>query len=106
MENVQKTLQIFCANCQNDVPHTGEVDLNGELVFTCTTPDCGRFIKVPAGMSAEEIHAYFVAQRESNVGQVSIAESYAMLAKVFESADSAPSTEPAEPEATAEQPAE
>lgn len=87
MDNEQKTLSIFCANCQKETPHTGAVDLNGELVFTCTSEGCGRFIKVPAKMSAADIHAHFAEHKEANVGQVSIAESYAALDDVFATAE-------------------
>lgn len=73
----QKTIEIFCANCQEDTAHTGAVDLNGELVFTCTV--CDRFIKVPAGMSAADIKKHFEAHREANVGQVSIQPSHDTL---------------------------
>lgn len=68
-----KTITIFCAKCQADTAQTGVVDLNGELIFTCTV--CGGFIKVPAKMTVEEIRALFVAHKEANVGQVSIQES-------------------------------
>ena len=72
-----KTISIFCANCQKETPHTGEVDLNGELVFTCT--ECGRIIKVPAKMSAEEIRVMFADHKEGNIGQVSVQESHDVL---------------------------
>jgi len=107
MEN-KRTLQIFCANCQTETPHTGEVDLNGELVFTCQTEGCGRFIKVPAGMTAEEIHAHFADHKEANVGQVSVAASHAALEDVFAIAgvSSEEPTEEETPAEDAEEPAE
>ncbi len=95
MDNKQKTLSVFCANCQKDTPHTGAVDLNGELVFTCTTDGCGRFIKVPAKMSAGDIHAHFAEHKEANTGQVSIAESFAALDDVFATAEEMKPTEDA-----------
>ncbi len=87
MDNKQKTLSVFCANCQKETPHIGAVDLNGELVFTCTSDGCGRFIKVPTKMSATDIHAYFAQHKEANTGQISIAESYAALDDVFATAE-------------------
>jgi len=103
----QKTIIIFCANCQAETPHTGEVDLNGELVFTCTTPDCGRFVKLPADMTADEARAYFVAHKEANIGQVSVEKSATLLDDIM-NGEAEPDTAPvdATPAAEGETPAE
>lgn len=78
-----KTIEIFCAKCQEDTPHTGTVDLNGELVLTCQ--DCEGFIKLPAGMTLEEKQAYLSDHKESNSGQVNIAGSYKELEELMSS---------------------
>jgi len=77
----QKTIDVFCARCQTDTAHTGAVDLNGELVFTCI--ECGGFVKVPAGMTASEIKAHFKEHKEHNVGQVSVQGSIDTLDEVM-----------------------
>lgn len=76
-----KTISVFCANEQMETDHTGAVDLNGELVFTCT--GCGRFIKLPVGMTADEVKAYFETHKEANVGQVSVQASHDLLDEVM-----------------------
>jgi hypothetical protein len=65
------TMTAFCANCQNDTEHSVYVDDAGELVLTCSTENCGRFIKLPKGISEDEARAYFAAHKDSNLGQVS-----------------------------------
>ncbi len=76
-----KTIDVFCAKCQADTAHTGAVDLNGELVFTCV--ECGGFIKAPAGMTAAEIKAHFEEHKEQNAGQVSVQGSIDTLDEVM-----------------------
>ena len=83
--NTPLTIQIFCAKCQEDTAHTGAVDLNGELVFSCDV--CGGFLKLPApkvsGMTAADIHAYFAEHKIANEGQVSIQDSIDILGEVM-----------------------
>lgn len=79
----ERTITIFCAKEQADTLHTGQVDLNGELVFTCTT--CDGFIKVPAGMSVEDIKTHLAEHKEANEGQINIAESQDTLDSLFDS---------------------
>jgi hypothetical protein len=61
------TRTAFCANCQAETPHAITMDENQEGVLTC---DCGRFIKIPAGMSKDDIDSHLEAHKESNQGQV------------------------------------
>ncbi len=77
MASKVKTINIFCAKCQKETEHTGQVDLNGEFVFTCLI--CEGFFKVPAGYKAEDIKAHFEDHKKANEGQVSVAESEATL---------------------------
>lgn len=72
MSDTQQTRTVFCAKCQEDTPHTAVVDANGEFVFACTTPDCDRFIKLPAATTPEEADAYFNAHKKESEGQVSL----------------------------------
>jgi hypothetical protein len=65
-----KTKTVFCANCQAETPH--EISLaNDEVIFTCTTEGCERFIKVPASMDKKELADHLKAHKETNQGQVS-----------------------------------
>lgn len=95
----EQTIQLFCSKCQIETPHAGSVDLNGELVFTClnelgTTLDgngaqvpvyCDRFIKLPAGMTEEEINAFFAKYKADSEGQVDISKSEDALASIMAS---------------------
>ena len=83
--------KIFCANCQDDTAHEAEL-VNGEIICTCQNPvttkvvnpetqeteddikPCGRFIKVPASLSADEIKAFVLAHKEANAGQIPVDE--------------------------------
>jgi len=57
------TRLIFCANEQKETEHNLEVDSNGEIVATC---DCGRFIKLPAGVTATEAETIIIKHKEAN----------------------------------------
>lgn len=65
---------VFNAELQKETPHTISLNPNGdgEIIFTCT--ETGRAIKVPAGLSKEEVDAFLVKHKEANVGQVSMEE--------------------------------
>lgn len=93
-DQVLPTKLIFCAKDQEETPHAASVDGNGEFVFTCTTPDCGRFVKLPADVTPEDAQAYFAAHKESNVGQVSLEEQERKLLTLLD-AETPESTEPA-----------
>lgn len=60
---MQKT--VFCANCQQDLPHSAAVE-RGDIVLTCET--CDRSVKFPATMTAEELQAAVVAHKVANEG--------------------------------------
>lgn len=69
------TRDIFCAAEQTTTPHSGEVDDNGEFVFTCTTEGCGRFVKFPADVEDPEHFAALVELHEvHSAGQVTKAK--------------------------------
>lgn len=74
------TKQIFCANEQKVTSHKGEVDGNGEFVFTC---DCGRFLKFPKDTTPEQFNELLTAHEEANTGQVSQAEQEKKLAELI-----------------------
>ena len=65
---------IFCDFEQTDTYHDGSVDQNNDLLFQCSTPECGHFIKLPSGMTVEEIDAWLSNYKETNVGKVTVAE--------------------------------
>lgn len=68
-----KTKEIFCANCQLVTVHNAEVDNNGEYVFTCTTENCGRFLKLPAEVATKkEADELFAKHETENEGQMSV----------------------------------
>lgn len=64
------TLIVFCANEQADTEHTLDIDQNNEIVLTCA---CGRFLKFPAGTSADVMSGLLEKHKEANEGQVSVA---------------------------------
>lgn len=78
------TKTAFCANCQADTIHQMEVDQNGEIVLTC---DCGRFQKLPAGMTKTEMKDELSHRKETAEGQVSLEESYRAAEEIADSAD-------------------
>lgn len=63
-----KTKVVFCANEQEETPHTVTIDGNSEWLFTCTV--CDRVLKFAASMTADEVKASLVSHKASNVGQV------------------------------------
>ena len=90
----QPTKEVFCAKCQQDTTHTGAVDPNGEIVLTCTV--CGGFIKLPSGLSRDEMEAILVDHKDANKGQVSVEQSHKALDELF-------GEEEAKPEQTEEE---
>lgn len=68
-----KTKELYCANCQALTVHNAEVDGNGEYVFTCTTENCGRFLKLPADVATKtEAEKLFEAHAVQNEGQLTV----------------------------------
>lgn len=62
-----KTRKVFCANEQVLTNHMVTY-LNGEYVLTC---DCGRFVKLPGGLTKDQIDKALDAHEEGNKDQVS-----------------------------------
>lgn len=54
---------LYCVKCIALTPHSGEVDQNGEFIFTCSA--CGTFLKFP---QVEE-----AGQLEGMLGEVEVA---------------------------------
>lgn len=88
MDDSNKAVSMFCAEQQQDTPHSLVVDGNGEIVLTCLadgvvtytveggerTPHaspCGRFIKLPADSTADDVKVYLEAHKAANQGQIS-----------------------------------
>lgn len=89
------TKDIFCAKEQTITPHTGDVDGNGDFVFTCANVGadevrCDRFVKFPGTATKEELESLIVNHQEKNVGQVSLAAQEAVLDAVIVAEDSQP----------------
>lgn len=83
---------IFCANCQIVTSHNGEVDGNGEFVFTCQNlltnakgeeSICERFVKFPADVKKEEFPVLVEAHKDANEGQVSLEKQNEKLADLL-----------------------
>jgi hypothetical protein len=91
------TKDLFCAKDQLVTAHEGAVDSNGEFIFTCTTPECGRFVKFPADYDASKIEEGFTVHEEANTGQVSLEGQFKVLDEVMGTTET-----PAEGEAPAE----
>ena len=82
MEKEIKTIEVFCATEQIETPHVIDIDGNGEVILTCTTQHgvdenekpilCGRFLKFPAGTTAETLKELLATHKKVNEGQVSV----------------------------------
>lgn len=81
---MKNTKDIFCAKCQEITPHTGTVDGNGEFVFSCTTPDCGRFVKFPAEMNKKDFTVLTGEHQAQNEGQISIEAQEKKLSEIMD----------------------
>lgn len=88
----QKTILAFNADLQREAEHTLDIDQNGEIVLTCV--ENGRFLKFPAGTSADDLKALLAKHKEENEGQVTVEAMEAKKAEILEAL--APET----PEAT------
>lgn len=60
---------LFCADSQEVVNHTLEVDANGEVILTSPT---GRVIKLPAGTTATQLKEFAAKHKAANEGQLSV----------------------------------
>lgn len=58
-----KTKEIFCTNEQKITKHTLTVDNNGEILATC---ECERFIKFPAGLTANGVEKLIAIHLTNN----------------------------------------
>lgn len=64
--------EAFCAKCQAVTKHDFTRDKHNEIVATCTTADCNRFLKIPMGVSATELEQILDAHHKANAGQVTV----------------------------------
>lgn len=74
---------LFCVNEQLVTPHEGAVDGNGEFIFTCSIPECGRFVKFPADTDKDSFKVLVEKHEENNIGQVNIEIQQAKLAELI-----------------------
>jgi hypothetical protein len=58
---------IYCTKCQAETTHQASVE-RGDIIFTCQTADCGRFVKFPADMSPADLQAAVAAHKTANQG--------------------------------------
>jgi hypothetical protein len=58
-----KTKNLFCADEQKLTSHELAVDNNGEIIATCA---CGRFVKFPAGFTADQVKNFIVEHEDAN----------------------------------------
>jgi hypothetical protein len=70
MENDQ-TVMMFDASLQREAPHTIDIDGNGEIVLT--SAETGRFVKLPATTTPDELKAYIAEHKAANEGQITVA---------------------------------
>lgn len=61
--------RVFCANCQEVTYHSLVRDPFGEAVLTCQTSGCGRFVKLPAGITTYQGAAWLAKRELHNRGQ-------------------------------------
>lgn len=93
--------QIFCANEQTATPHKGEVDGNGEFVFTCQNEGCRRFIKFPSDVTPEQFNQLLDLHEQHNTGQVSVEAQNKKLEALLGALE-APASTPEQTEQTVE----
>ena len=85
------TKDIFCSKDQILTPHKGEIDANGEFLFTCQNEGCDRFIKLPSDTTPEDFNSLAEAHKAANEGQVSVEAQEKKLAEIM-------TAEPVKPE--------
>ena len=66
---MKKTIPAFCANCQEETPHTVSVQDNGEILLTCI---CDRFIKLPADLEPDGVKTCLDEHKAANEGQLTV----------------------------------
>ena len=64
------TKTVYCDTERKDTDHTAEVDKNSEIVLSCNTKDCNHFIKLPAGMTTDQIKSHLTEYKEQNSGDI------------------------------------
>lgn len=62
---MQKT--IYCTKCAAETAHEATVE-RGDIVFTCTSEGCDRFMKFPADITPAELQAAVAAHKAANTG--------------------------------------
>lgn len=85
-----KTKLLFCANDQKETNHGLSLSPSGEIVMTC---ECGRSVKMPAGLDKEGIDAYVKNHKEQNEGQVSVEAQEKMLDEISDTKVEQPAVE-------------
>lgn len=58
---------IYCSKCKTDTTHASAVE-RGDIIVTCSTPDCGRFVKFPADITPADLKAAVAAHKAANTG--------------------------------------
>lgn len=80
-ETKPQTILVFCAECQKEVPHTIDIDGNGEIVLTSEVT--GKFLKFPKGTTGAELKVLLEKHKEDNQGQISVAKLEAHKAQLL-----------------------
>lgn len=68
MSEETKTILVFSAELQREVPHTLDIDGNGEVLLTCI--ETGRSLKYPAGTTAAQLKVMLAEHKAANQGQI------------------------------------
>jgi hypothetical protein len=58
---------IYCAKCAVETPHDTAVE-RGDIIFTCSIDGCGRFLKFPSAITAEDLQLAVAAHKAANMG--------------------------------------
>lgn len=82
MSPQKQTIKMFSPELQKEAEHTLDIDTNGEIVLTCV--ETKRFVKFPAGTSAEAMKAQMEAYKNANKGKISLASIEAKRAELLE----------------------
>ena len=67
----EKTVLLFDETLQKEVPHTLDIDANGEVVLTSTKS--GHSVKLPRGTDGDALKAFIKTHKEQNAGKITVA---------------------------------
>lgn len=100
-----ETTTVFCAREQKESQHRLNIDGNGEVVLACVSNvgtedepvECGRFVKYPAGTTAQQLAEELAAHRAANEGKLLAENIEKEEAELVNALNNTPPSEPGIP---------